>query len=148
MIHFFLGVLLVALGAASSFAFVPGGTLDPTTIPQFTEPLMIPPVMPVKSLKFDNTINKFVPYYEIEVVEFDQQILPKQDSNGNPLKPTTVWSYGAVGRPETRSYPAWTIENRKNLPTRVKWVNNLKDPLTGKFPHYHPCAWGSRPTRQ
>ncbi|MFA7403615.1 MAG: multicopper oxidase [Pelobacteraceae bacterium] len=138
-INIFLGVLLSALGAVNSFAFVPGGTLDPTTIPQFTEPLVILPAMPAKDLKFDNTIRKFVPYYEIEVVQFDQQILPKHDINGNSLKPTTVWSYGAVGRPETRNYPAWTIENLRNIPTRVKWVNNLKDPLTGKFlPHILP----------
>ena len=131
-----LGALLAALGATDSFAFVPGGTLDPTTIPQFKDPLVIPPVMPAKGVKFDNTIGKYVPYYEIEVVQFDQQILPKQDVNGNMLKPTAVWSYGAVGRPETRNYPAWTIENLKDLPTRVKWVNNLKDPATGNFlPH-------------
>jgi FtsP/CotA-like multicopper oxidase with cupredoxin domain len=131
-----LVVLLAALGAADSFAFVPGGTLDPTTIPQFKDPLVIPPVMPAKDVKFDKSAGKLVPYYEIEVVQFDQQILPAKDINGKPLSPTTVWSYGAVGRPETRNYPAWTIENLKNLPTRVKWVNNLKDPKTGHFlPH-------------
>lgn len=131
-----LVALLAALGAADSFAFVPGGTLDPTTIPQFTDPLVIPPVMPAKGVKFDKSIGKAVPYYEIEVVQFDQQILPTKDNSGKLLSPTTVWSYGAVGRPETRNYPAWTIENLKNLPTRVKWVNNLKDPVTGNFlPH-------------
>jgi FtsP/CotA-like multicopper oxidase with cupredoxin domain len=134
-----LGALFMALSASDGFAFVAGGTLDPTTIPQFTEPLVIPPVMPAKGVRFDKSVKKFVPYYEIEVVQFEQQILPKQDINGNPLRPTTVWSYGAVGRPETRNYPAWTIENLKGLPTRVKWVNNLKDPVTGKFlPHLLP----------
>jgi hypothetical protein len=58
---------------------VPGGTLDPTTIPQFIDPLVIPPVMPAKGIKFDKSIRKLVPYYEIEVVQFDQQILPNQD---------------------------------------------------------------------
>jgi len=114
----------------------PGGTLDPTTLPQFVEPLLIPPVMPAKGVTFDKSIRKAVPYYEIEAVQFKQQILPANDLLGNPVPSTTVWSYGAVGRPETRTYPAWTIENLKDHPTRIKWVNGLKDPVTGKYlPH-------------
>jgi bilirubin oxidase len=127
-----MGALLSSLGISDVFAFVAGGTLDPTTVPQFTVPLVIPPVMPAKSIIFDKSSKKLVPYYEIEVVQFDQQILPPMTKDETPLGPTTVWSYGAVGRPETRNYPAWTIENIKNVPTRVKWVNNLKN-AEGKF---------------
>lgn len=131
--------LVFAMAAASHAAPVAGGTLDPLAIPQFTQELTIPPVMPAKGVKLDRAIKKLVPYYEIEVVQFNQQILPPSDLLGNPLPPTTVWSYAAVGRPETRSYPAWTIENLRDLPSRIKWVNNLKDPLTGNFlPHLLP----------
>jgi len=137
---FALLVLLVSFFFVSgtSIAQVPGGSLDPRKIPQFVEPLVIPPVMPAQGVKFDKSIGKFVPYYEIEVVQFGQQILPSEDKYGNPLRPTTVWSYAAVGRPETRNYPAWTIENLKDLPTRVKWVNNLKDPSGNFLPHLLP----------
>jgi len=128
---FFAATFLMVAGASAQA--LPGGTLDPTTIPQFVDPLVIPPVMPAKGVVFDKTVKKVVPYYEIEVVQFNQQVLPAS------LPSTTVWSYGAVGHPETRNYPAWTIENLKDVPTRVKWVNNLKDPKTGKFlPHLLP----------
>ena len=115
-----------------SLAQVPGGSLDPATVPHFVDPLVIPPVMPAKGVKWDPSVRKLVPYYEIEVVQFQQQILPSS------LPPTTVWSYAAVGHPETRNYPAFTIENLKDVPTRVKWVNNLKD-AEGRFlPHILP----------
>ncbi len=119
---------VVALAGAvpAARAQVPGGTLDPATIPQFADPLIIPPVMPAKGLRWDPSLRRIVPYYEIEVVQFRQQILPA------PFPMTTVWSYGAVGRPETRNYPAFTIENLEGVPTRVKWVNNLKS-ADGEF---------------
>jgi bilirubin oxidase len=104
---------------------VAGGTLVPENVPKFVTPLVIPPVMPPAGLRWDASARRFVPYYEIEVVQFQQQILPA----GYPI--TTVWSYGAVGHPETRNYPAFTIENVSGIPTRVKWVNGLVD-ATGK----------------
>jgi FtsP/CotA-like multicopper oxidase with cupredoxin domain len=122
-----VAVAALAVPAPAARALVAGGTLDPKTIPQFEEPLVIPPVMPAKGLRWDPATRMFVAYYEIEVVQFDQQILPTKN-----FPKTTVWSYGAVGRPETRNYPAFTIENLKGLPTRVKWVNNLKD-ANGNF---------------
>lgn len=88
--------------------------------------------MPSKGVRFDPVARKLVKYYEIEVVQFQQQVLPF------PLPGTTVWSYGAVGRPETRTYPAWTIENLENFPTRVKWVNNLVDQNGNYLPHLLP----------
>src|SRR5690349_15504433 len=79
-----LGALLGALAAANSFAFVPGGTLDPTTIPKFVEPLKVPSVMSKTSTLNNGTID----YYEIAARQFSQQILP----TGMPK--TTVWGYG------------------------------------------------------
>lgn len=116
---------------------LPGGSLDPTSIPKYREPMIIPPEMPDAG-----TINepggKKVRYYEIEVVEFDQQILPgkTRGRRGNkPFPTTTVWSYAAVGHPETRNYPAFTIEAKVNQPTRVKWFNNLIDEQGGFLTH-------------
>lgn len=124
---------------------LPGGTLDPTTIPKYVDSLVIPPEMPLAGVidedsdvvrNVSDVNDNEIAYYEIEVVQFNQQILPMKDSHGNPLAPTTVWSYAAVGRPETRNYPAFTVEAMIDRPIRVKWVNNLKDPQTGEFlPH-------------
>ena len=46
---------------------LPGGTLDPLTIPKYVTPLVIPPVM-----KNSGTAND----YNIAVRQFQQQILP------------------------------------------------------------------------
>lgn len=90
---------------------LPGGTLDPTTIPKYVTPLVIPPVMP------KNTSNGAD--YEIAVRQFQQQILP----TGFPT--TTVMSYGEEGQPSTFYYPAFTVENTVDTPTVVNWHNEL-----------------------
>ena len=107
---------------------VPGGSLDPTTIPKYVSPLVIPPEMP-GSIS-DSTVN-----YQIAVREFKQQILPPG------FKMTKVWSYGSIDQPGTVTeggsfnYPAFTVEATSNNTTKVKWINDLVD-KKGKFlPH-------------
>jgi bilirubin oxidase len=74
-----------------------------------------------------------IDYYEIAVRQFQQQVLP----SGMPR--TTVWGYGSAKHPGTFNYPAFTIEAEVDRPVRVKWINDLKDPATGKFlPHLLP----------
>lgn len=114
-------VLAVFVLASVSGGAVPGGTLHPSRVPKFVTPLVIPPEMPS-----DGVVNGAA-YYEIAVRQFMQQVLPA----GFPK--TTVWSYGSVSHPETFNYPAFTIEATVNTATRVKWVNDLKDPNTGDF---------------
>jgi spore coat protein A, manganese oxidase len=140
--------LLLFLGTSLSNVLadpLPGGTLDPTTIPKYVDPLVIPPVMP----KADTIMQQGgqpIDYYEIEVVQFSQQILPSTGFNQEtemlngkaPFPKTLVWSYAAVGRPETRNYPAFTIEARVNRPARVKWVNHLVDENGDFLPHLLP----------
>ncbi|HXE97254.1 MAG TPA: multicopper oxidase, partial [Dongiaceae bacterium] len=118
-----LGGLLGALCAANSFAFVPGGTLDPTTIPKFVEPLKVPAVMPLAGTLNNGTID----YYEIAARQLQQQVLP----SGMPK--TTVWGYGSPSSAATFSYPANTIETKADRAVRVKWINDLKDQKSGKF---------------
>jgi FtsP/CotA-like multicopper oxidase with cupredoxin domain len=127
---------------------VAGGTLDPTTIPKYVQPLVIPPVM--KDTGTDND-------YDIAVRQFRQQILPGGHWNAlngrnDSLPATTVWSYGPADDPPPDSsgipggakglapalnsqfnYPAFTVENTVDDPTTVDWINDLKDPKTGKF---------------
>jgi hypothetical protein len=52
--------------------------------------------MPSKGVRFYPVARKLVKYYEIEVVQFQQQVLPAS------LPGTTILSYGAVGRPAVR----------------------------------------------
>jgi len=54
---------------------LPGGSLDPTTIPKFATPLLIPPVMPRAGI-IQQKGGRIIDYYEISVRQFSQQILP------------------------------------------------------------------------
>lgn len=115
---------------------LPGGTLDPTTVPKYVTPLLIPPVMP-KARVMSQQSGKTIDYYEISVRQFAQQILPPG------LPATTVWGYGAVAAADKRGLlvhnaPSLTIEAQWNRPVRVKWINELVD-ANGKYlPHLLP----------
>jgi bilirubin oxidase len=115
-----------------AFAQIPGATLDPTLIPKYQTPLVIPPAMPrqAQTAKYD--------YYRIAVRQFRQQILPPG------LPQTAVWSYGAtkaggtVAAGGSFNYPAFTIEARWNKPVRVTWINDLVDRGNRFLPHLLP----------
>ena len=129
----FYWLVLVILGAVPVLAQGSlGSTLDPTTIPKYEEPLVIPPVMPQTS-RLVNRGGKNYNYYEIAVRQFQQFVLP--ESLGLP---TTVWGYGSINHPETFNYPAFTIEARVDKPIAVKWINDLKDQNGNFLPHLLP----------
>jgi hypothetical protein len=144
-----IGLLLLAAGEATEVRAeaLPGGSLDPTTIPKYVTPLVIPPVMKNTGTADD---------YRIAVRQFQQQILPGGiwntiNGRADALPPTTVWSYGPEADPAPDStalggaagvapapnsqfnYPAYTIETTANVPVRVRWINDLVDRKTGKF---------------
>jgi FtsP/CotA-like multicopper oxidase with cupredoxin domain len=122
---------------------LPGGSLDPTSIPKFVTPLVIPPVMNNTGAAHD---------YDIAVRQFKQQILPggiwnTLNGRNDGFPATTVWSYGPAADPKPDSsalgggvgiapaansqfnYPAYTVENTKDVMTTVDWINHLvKDP--------------------
>jgi len=87
------GTILVTAGIGLQTAHavpLPGGTLDPLTIPKYVTPLVIPPVMNNSGTSND---------YDIAVRQFQQQILPggiwdALSGRNDGLPPTTVWSYG------------------------------------------------------
>jgi len=119
-----------------SEAAIPGGTLDPATVPKFVTPLLIPPVMP-KAGTIKDKMGKNIDYYEISVKQFSQQILPAG------LPATTVWGYGAVASKSKRGLrlhnaAAVTIEADWKKPVRVKWINDLKDASGNYLPHLFP----------
>jgi len=118
---------------------LPGGTLDPLTIPKYVTPLVIPPVMNNTGTAHD---------YDIAVRQFQQQILPGGiwntiNGRADAFPPTTVWSYGPAADPAPDStalgggagiapapnsqfnYPAYTVENTVNTMTNVDWINDL-----------------------
>ena len=136
----FICTPLVAAIQTATAAPLPGGTLDPLTIPKYVSPLVIPPVM--KDAAGGNSTND----YDIAVRQFKQQILPA------PLPPTTVWSYGPAGDPVPTggvapaansqfNYPAYTIEAKSGMPITVDWINDLVerdangDPTGNWLPH-------------
>ena len=149
--------LLALGGLANAQDALPGAELDPTTVPKYVIPLVIPPVMNNSGTADD---------YDIAVRQFKQQILP--GGHWNTLAPkcaatpglcnlpaTTVWSYGPAGDPLPDStgiggaaglapapnsqfnYPAYTVEVEKSEATdskavSVDWINDLVvDPWPG-----------------
>jgi bilirubin oxidase len=124
----YLSTSIAAGGRAN--AQLPDSSLDPTAIPKYVMPLVVPPAMPKTSTIRQG--GKPIDYYEIAVRQFRQQILPE------PLPMTTVWSYGSINHPETFNYPAFTIEAKVRRPVRVKWVNDLVDENGNYLPHLLP----------
>ncbi|HSB73475.1 MAG TPA: multicopper oxidase [Candidatus Methylomirabilis sp.] len=125
-------VVVLTPAVASIAAPLPGGSLDPLTIPKYVDPLPIPGVMPRTPNAGLNA--QGIDYYEIAVRQFQQQVL----STGTGLPVTTVWSYGSVNHPGTFFYPAFSIEAKVDKRVRVKWMNQLVDG-SGKFlPHLLP----------
>ena len=113
---------------------IPGGTLDPLSVPKYQTPLLIPPAMP-RAGKVKRSMAKNIDYYEIAMRQFPQQILPA----GYPM--TTVWGYGPVvaqNGPQIFNAPSLTIEAKHNKPVRIKWVNELVDANGDFLPHLLP----------
>ncbi|HEU6445072.1 MAG TPA: hypothetical protein VFL61_08455, partial [Gaiellaceae bacterium] len=133
---FYLFGRLPGLSTPVALAQIPGGTLDPLSVPKFQTPLLIPPVMP-KADTITRRGGQPIDYYEISMKQFPQQILPAG------LPQTTVWGYGAVKSESPtglllHNAPSLTIEAQVNRPVRVKWINDLKD-VDGRYlPHLLP----------
>ena len=156
----FLVVLaVIGSGVFSASAFLPEEASTRRMIPKYVQPLVIPPQMP-KSMSSPAPAAD----YDIAVRQFKQQILPGgvwNFVNGrlDSFPSTTVWSYGRVTDPapdisglipplpagvapapnSSFNYPAFTIENESMHATKVRWINDLKDPANGNFlPHLLP----------
>ncbi|GAB6082748.1 multicopper oxidase domain-containing protein [Desulfuromonas carbonis] len=149
LIALILSCSLLLVGAVtvvqSPAAPLPGGTLDPLTIPKYVTPLVIPPVMKNNGSGADN--------YDIAVRQFQQQILPGGiwntiNGRADAFPATTLWGYGPaidptpVIAPDSASqfnYPAYTLETTSGKPVNVRWINDLVDPATGNYlPHLLP----------
>ncbi|MGE5049640.1 MAG: hypothetical protein ACM3PC_13765 [Deltaproteobacteria bacterium] len=116
-----IAALGFAAGAARA-APVPGGTLNPTTIPKYVEPLAVPPLMPAVAA---NT-------YSIAARQTVQQVLPAS------FPATKIWAYGSTNASSSFAWPAATIEVRQGTPTQVTWRNELVDASNNFLPHLLP----------
>jgi bilirubin oxidase len=119
-----LGTLLpAATRAAGALAPVPGGTLDPTSIPKYVTPLFAIPAMAASDRSGG------IDRYQIGARQFRQQVLPAG------LPGTTVFGYGNANDGASFHWPSQTIEAQVNRPVRVTWMNQLVT-STGRFrPH-------------
>jgi spore coat protein A, manganese oxidase len=105
--------------------------LDPNKIPKFVNELNIPPVFEPEN-KVDGK-GKVYHQYNVDMTQFEQQILPPKDTEGNSFNPTTVWGYGGIVKkhPVTgkkayfRNSPGATFEAIQDIPAKVKWENKI-----------------------
>jgi len=113
-----LGTLVSAIGTSSAIAVpVPGGTLDPLTIPKYVTPLVIPEVL-YSDKGGTRPLNVEVALWPIK-----QQVLPA----GFPKTP--LWAYGDPKEDDSFNNPAATIEVTKDVTSTIKWSNQLvRDP--------------------
>jgi bilirubin oxidase len=108
-------VPLLRSRTAGTAAPVPGGTLDPTTIPKYVTPLFVLPAMPPASAPTTGGPD----LYSIGARQFAQQILPA----GLPI--SQVFGFGSTTDPTSFHAPAYTIEAKVGRQTRVTWNNQL-----------------------
>jgi FtsP/CotA-like multicopper oxidase with cupredoxin domain len=117
-------LLLTPLSLAVSGALaqaVPGGTLDPLTIPKYVTPLVIPPVL------YDDGGKPMD--VAVALRQIEQQVLPE----GFPKTP--LWAYGNPSNPATFNNPAFTFEVTKDVDTTVTYTNELVDANGNYLPH-------------
>jgi bilirubin oxidase len=120
--------LLVPVAFRSSVASatpVPGGTLDPTSVPKYRTPLFVLPAMPTAPGPSSG-----IDVYAIAARQISQQILP----SGSPA--TTVYAYGAGN--SSFHFPSYTVEAKASRPVRVMWSNQLVDANNRFLPHLLP----------
>ncbi len=109
-------LMLTPLALAMSNALgeaLPGGTLDPTTIPKYATPLVIPPVL------YDDQGGTAPLNVEVALRQINQQMLPA------PFPKTPLWAYGDPANPTTFNQPSFTIELTKDTTSRITWSNEL-----------------------
>lgn len=142
----------LTLGVGAPLAApLPGGTLDPLTVPKYVIPLVIPPEMPRSPAGVNSAYNVGAnAQYNIANRQFQQQILPGGvwnivNGRTDTFPATPVWSYGRADDPiptgarlgtapgvapvpaneSSFNYPAFTVEATADRVNSVRWVNEL-----------------------
>jgi spore coat protein A len=118
--------------------------LDPNTIPKWTNQLtQAPPIFAADNIS-DSSGKLIRQEYTVSIKEFEQQLLPSVDSNGNPtgLGASTVWGFEGQAKDAVTgeslgvidSTPGCSFEATKGVPAQVKWVNDLVDSSGNPLP--------------
>jgi FtsP/CotA-like multicopper oxidase with cupredoxin domain len=146
---FLLTPLALAMSGAQAQA-LPGGTLDPTTIPKYVSDLVIPGVM-----KKSDALDKD---YEIAVRQFRQQMLPTTGcdpavqppgscTRRGSFRPTKIWGYGPSSDVPPRvapvpaaesqfNHPSFTVEVERDQTVVVDWINDLVNQNSENYLRY------------
>ena len=120
-----------------ALAALPGGTLDPTTVPKFVTPMLIPPVMPRAG-----TIKQPGGKPRRLLRDLDAAV-HAADPAGGPADDDGVGLRRGTAAQSNRGLlihhaPSLTIEATANRPVRVKWINDLVDDDGNYLPHLLP----------
>ncbi|HET9598796.1 MAG TPA: multicopper oxidase domain-containing protein [Anaeromyxobacteraceae bacterium] len=133
-----LCLVVLALSATAAAAPIPGGTLVPTAVPKYAEPLPIPPRFTAGTLTDASGRVISTSYHDLAAAPLQQQVLPTRDAAGRPLATpfprTPVWGYGSTAA-RNFNWPAFTIEAQQGVPTTVTWRNQLVDATGKAVPH-------------
>ncbi len=113
--------------SAAVAAPLPGGTLDPLTVPKYVTPLVIPPVM-----KSTGTAND----YDIAVRQFQQQILPGGIGRVCPAVPPEI--------APSRRPPSGVTARRRTRPRRslrMPTASSTTPPTRSRTPATRSPQW-------
>jgi spore coat protein A len=143
-----LTILLSSIFAAASVPGVFSQTatlLDPNTIPKWSNQLTQAPPIYASNNITDNSGKLIRQDYVVNIKEFEQQLLPTADSNGNPtgFGSTTVWGFEGEAKDAVteeslglvQSTPGGSFEAIRGVPVQVKWVNDLVDTSGNPLPN-------------
>ncbi len=119
--------------------------LDPNAIPKWINQLIqAPPIFASKNIT-DSSGKLIRQEYVVNIKEFQQQLLPTMDSNGNPtgFGASTVWGFEGEAKDAVtgeslglvHSTPGSTFEAIRGVPVQVKWVNDLVDTFGNPLPN-------------
>ena len=130
--------LAIATNLTATAQIVDAPSLDGSTIPKFTDQLVIPPVYVPKNI-YDCNGKLIRQEYTVKMSSFYQQILPA----GYPA--TQVFGYGGYVKDAitgkwlgfVSNSPGPTFEAIRGVPVRVKWVNNLQTSFLPIDPTLH-----------
>jgi spore coat protein A len=158
-----IAIILIFLCATFIIApLIPPGSsqslqpIDSSTIPQFVNHLTAPPVYVPTNIT-DSSGKLVKQEYTVDVVQFNQQILPTETADGKPtgFPATTVWGYQSEAENAftgqnlglVASTPGGTFEAIQGVPVQVKWVNDLVNangnPLSYRLPVDPTIHWAN-----
>jgi spore coat protein A, manganese oxidase len=110
-----LGLTAILLPASAPAKQVP---FNPALLTKYIDDLVIPPAMPNDGTPNSYRIGGF----------WHRQVLTNQPPFNTPDATgvgTWVFSYGAMGQPQTQNWPGFTIEATRHQPVTVQWVNKF-----------------------